>query len=112
MESSPFTSKIFQQTNSNWKQTFAFDADFKFFARAIVEQHHLKSSINISMQKVQGKQITARTVKQNYKESVKRLLSSENADSFMSSIRGAPAYWKQFLFELLAMVKQEYQLVF
>ena len=58
------------------------------------------------MQKVRGMQINAGTVKQNYKESVKRLLSSENAYSFMSSVKGTPAYWKQFLFEVLAMVKQ------
>ena len=58
------------------------------------------------MQKVRGMQITADTVKQNYKESVKRLLSSENAYSFMSSVKGTPVYWKQFLFEVFAMVKQ------
>ena len=98
--------KYFNQRLLNFKQTFASDADFIFFARSIVEQHHLKSSINISMQKVRGMQITAGIVKQNYKESVKRLLSSENAYSFMSSVKGTPAYWKQFLFEVLAMVKQ------
>ena len=58
------------------------------------------------MQKVRGKQITAGTVKQNYEVSVKRLLSSENAYSFLSSVKGTPAYCKQFLFEVLAMVKQ------
>ena len=46
------------------------------------------------MQKVRGMQITADTAKQNYKESVKRLLSSENAYSFMSSVKGTPVYWK------------------
>ena len=51
-------------------------------------------------------QVTAGSVMENYKESVKRLLSSENAYSFMRSVRGTPAYWKQFLFEVLAMVKQ------
>ena len=90
----------------NFKQTFASDADFIFFARSIVEQHHFKFSINISMQKVRGMQITAGTVKQNYKESVKRLLSSENAYSFMSYVKGTPGQWRQFLFEVLAMVKQ------
>ena len=60
--------KYFNQRLLNFKQTFASDADFTFFARSVVEQHHLKSSINISMQKVQALQITAGTVKQNYKE--------------------------------------------
>ena len=44
------------------------------------------------MQKARGMQITAVTVKQIYKESVKRLLSSENAYSSMSSVKGTPAY--------------------
>ena len=98
--------KYFNQRLLNFKQTFASDADFTFFARSVVEQHHLKSSVNISMQKVQALQITAGTVKQNYTELVKRLLSSENAYCFMSSVKDTPAYWKQFLFEVLAMVKQ------
>ena len=58
------------------------------------------------MQKVRVIQINAGTVKQNYKESAKRLLSSENAYSFMSSLKVTSTYWKQFLFEVLAMVKQ------
>ena len=41
--------KYFNQQLLNFKQNFASDADFIFFARSIVEQHHLKSSINISM---------------------------------------------------------------
>ena len=77
-----------------------------FFVRSIVEEHHLRSSINISMHKVQGVQLTAGSVRQNYKESVKRLLSNENAFHFMSSVKGAPVNWKQFLHEVLAMVKQ------
>ena len=43
---------------------------------------------------------------QNYKESLKILLSNENAFHFMSSVKGKPAYWKQFLHEVLPMVKQ------
>ena len=58
------------------------------------------------MHKVQGMQLTAGSVRKNYKESVKRLLSNENAFHFMSSVKGTPAYWKQFLHELLVMVKQ------
>ena len=55
------------------------------------------------MQKVQ---VTAGTqINQNCKELFKRLISSENAYSFMSSVKGTPAYWKQLLFEVLAMVK-------
>ena len=78
------------------------------FGRSIFEQHHLRSSIkiNISKHKVQGVQLTAGSVRQNYKESVKRLLPNENVFHFISSVKGTPAYWKQFLHEVLAMVKQ------
>ena len=51
-------------------------------------------------------QVTTGTVKQNYKESVKRLLSFKNAYSLTSSVKGMPAYWKHFIFEVLAMLKQ------
>ena len=58
------------------------------------------------MHKEQGMQLTAGSVRQDYKESLKRLLSNENAFHFMSSVKGIPAYWKQFLHEVPAMVKQ------
>ena len=51
-------------------------------------------------------QLTAGSVRQDYKESLKRLLSNENAFHFMISVKGIPAYWKQFLHEVPAMVKQ------
>ena len=54
---------------------------------------------------MQGTQLTAGSVRQNYKESVKRLLSNENAFHLMSSVK-SPACWKQFFHEVLAMVTQ------
>ena len=56
------------------------------------------------MQKVRVMQITAGTVKQNYKESVKKLNSPENAYYFLIYVKGRSAYWKQFLFEVSTMV--------
>ena len=59
------------------------------------------------MPKVRGMQITTNTIiKKNYKGSVKRLFSTENAYSFMSSVKLITAYSKQFFFEVLAMMKQ------
>ena len=43
--------KYFNQRLLNFRQSFASDADYMFFARSIVEQHHLRSSINISLHK-------------------------------------------------------------
>ena len=58
------------------------------------------------MYKVQDMQLTAGSLIQNYKESVKRILSNENAFQLLNSVKGTPAYWKRFLHEVLAMVKQ------
>ena len=98
--------KYFNQRLLNFKQNFASDADYIFFARSVVEQHHLYSSINIAMQKLNSCSVTAGCIRQNFKESVRKFVASNNAFSFMSSVKGTPAYWKQFLYEVLAMVKQ------
>ena len=42
----------------------------------------------------------------NFKESVKSLVAKDEDYNFMNTIKGTPAYWKRFLFEVLAMVKQ------
>ena len=99
--------EYFNQQLLNFRQSFASDVDCIIFARSILEQHHLRPSINISLYKVQGTQLTAGSVRQNYKQSVKRLLSNENVFRFMSSVKGTPAYWKQLFYEVLAMVKQQ-----
>ena len=98
--------KYFNQRLLNFRQNFASDADYIFFARSFVEQHYLRSSINISMHKVENMQLTAGSVRKSYYKPVKRFPSNENAFHFMSSVKGTPAYWKQFLHEVLPMVKQ------
>ena len=48
--------KYFNQLLLNFRQSFTSDPHYIFFARSVVEQHHLRSSINISQHKVQGMQ--------------------------------------------------------
>ena len=57
------------------------------------------------MYKIKSGTLTAGAVKSNFKEAVERLVASDNSFSFMSSVKGTPAYWKQFLYDVLAMVK-------
>ena len=83
-----------------------FETEFCLRFRLSFEQRHLRYSVNIYLHKAQGAQLTAGSVGENYKESVKKLLSNENAFHFMSSVKGTPVYWNQFLHEVLAMVKQ------
>ena len=42
----------------------------------------------------------------NFNEKLKEFTASNQAFTFMNSIKGTPAYWKKFLFDVLAMVKQ------
>ena len=42
----------------------------------------------------------------NFEETVRSFIANDSAFSFMDTIKGTPAYWKRFLFEVLAMVKQ------
>ena len=70
------------------------------------EQYQLRSSINFAMHKIKPGTLTARMVKNNLKGTFERLVVSDNTFLFMSSVKGAPAYWKQFLYDVLAMVKQ------
>ena len=58
------------------------------------------------MYKIKPGTLTARMLKNNLKGTFERLVVSDNAFLFMSSVKGAPAYWKQFLYDVLAMVKQ------
>ena len=90
----------------NFNQHFVSGADYIFFARSVYEQYHLRSSINFAMNKIKPDTITAGTVKSNFKATIESFVARDNAFSFMSSVKGTPAYWKQFLYDVLAMVKQ------
>ena len=61
----------------------------------------MRSSISFAMRKIKPGTLTAGTVKET-----KRFVVRENAFSFMSSVKGTPACWKQFLYYVLAMVRQ------
>ena len=98
--------RYFNQRLLNFNQCFASDADYIFFTRSVYEQHHLRSSINFAMHKIKPGTLTAGTVNSNFKRAIEWFVASDNAFSFMSSVKGTPAYWKQFLYDVLAMVKQ------
>ena len=70
------------------------------------EQYHLRSSINFAMYKVKPGKSTAGTIKGNFKGTIERLVANDNTFSSMSSVKGTTAYWKQLLYDVLAMVKQ------
>ena len=58
------------------------------------------------MQKIKPGTPTAGAVESNFKETIGRFVAIDNAFSFMNSVKGTPPYWKQFLYDVLVMVKQ------
>ena len=66
----------------------------------------LQQQINIAIPKVTGV-LKARSFKSvKFRKRVKDFLVSDQAFSFINTIKGTPAYWKRFKSEVLAMVKQ------
>lgn len=98
--------KYFNQRLLNYKQTFASEPDYLFFVHSVYQQLNMISRIKISMQKLCSTNLTAGMLSKNFKEKVKSFVANNEAYNFMSSIKGTPAYWKKFLYEVLAMVKQ------
>ena len=50
--------------------------------------------------------MTAGMLSNNFSETVQAVVAKDKAYRFMNSIKDTPAYWKKFLHEVLAMVKQ------
>ena len=98
--------RYFNQRFLNFNQYFALDADYIFFARSVHEQHDLGLSIKFTMHKFKQGALTAGTVESDFKGTLDRFIAKGIAFSFMSSVKGTPAYWKQFLYDALTMVKQ------
>ena len=76
---------------------------------SVYDQQNLRSSINFAMHKIKPGTFTAGTVKSNFKGTIERfVVIRDNAFSLslMRSIKGTPAYCKQFLYDVLAIVKQ------
>ena len=92
--------KYFNQRLLNYTQKFSADSDYIFFAHSVTQHLNLNSRINIAMQKVKTNQLTAGMLSRNFKESVKSFVANDEAYNFMNTIKGTPAYWKRFIFEV------------
>ena len=90
----------------HYSQKVARYGDYIFFALSVLQKVQLSSQINIAMKKVISNNLTAGMLSKNFKQRVKKLIAKDKAFSFMSSIRGTPAYWKNFLHQVLAMIRQ------
>ena len=71
-----------------------------------MQKIQLNDQINIAMKKIASDSLNAGKLSKNFKATIQQFIAQDKAYSFMSSIKGTPAYWENFLFEVLAMVKQ------
>ena len=97
--------KYFHQRLLNYTQKFSSDSDYIFFVHSGMQKLNLSNHINIAMRKVTSSQLTSGVLGSNFNEKVKEFIASDQAFTFMNT-KGTPAYWKKFLFDVLAMVKQ------
>ena len=54
------------------------------------------------MKKVCTTQLTAGMISNNFSETVNSFIAKDDVFNFMNSVKGIPAYWKKFIFEVLA----------
>ena len=90
----------------HYTQKFASDNDYIFFAHTVLQKVQLSSQINIAMKQVLSNDLTPGMLSKNFKQRVQEFIAKDKAFSFMSSIKGTPVYWKKFLLQVLATVKQ------
>ena len=86
--------KYFNQRLLNYTQKFSSDADYIFVVHSILQQLSLKEKTGVAMKKVAGTALTAGLLNDNFKERVKEFVASDQAYTFMNTIKSTPAYWK------------------
>ena len=89
---------------------FVSERDYIFYALSVTKELKLSSQINIALKSFGSGHVTAGMLSSNFTETVKSSLIKDDAYQFMDNMKGTPAHWKNFLFEVLAMVKQDCQL--
>ena len=88
--------RCFNQRLLNFNQYFVSNINYVFFTRSAYEQCLLRSSTSFAMHQSKASTSTAGTVKSNFKGAIQRFVVRDNGFSFMSLVKGNPAYWKQF----------------
>ena len=76
----------------HYTQKFASHNDYIFFAHTVLRKVQLSSQINIAMKKVLSNDLTAEMLSKNFKQRVQEFITKDKTFSFMSSIKGIPAY--------------------
>lgn len=77
-----------------------------FFANFVSQQLYLRNQINVTICKVSGSNINVGMLTDDFKERVRNFVVNDKAYTFMNNVKESPAYWKNMLTDVLAMVKQ------
>ena len=96
--------KCLNQRLLNYTQKRSSHSDYIFFAQLVIQKLNRNSQINIAMRKPTSNQFTTGMLSSNFNEKVKEFIASDEAFTFMNSMKGTPAYWKTFLFDVLLML--------
>ena len=96
----------FNQRLLIFAQVFHADSDYIFFAHSVRQKIQSKNQPNIAMIKFVLNNLAAGMLSKSFKATVKQFMSQKKAYRFMISIEGIAVYWKNFLHEVLIMVKQ------
>ena len=99
-------SKCYNQRLLHYSQQFASHTDYIFFTHAVMQKIQLNDQINTAMKKIASDSLNAGKLSKTFKATIQQLIAQDKAYSFMPCIKGTLAYWKNFSFEVLAMVKQ------
>ena len=81
------STKYFNQPLFNYTLKFSSDSDCIFFAHSVIQKIDLSNQMSIATRKVISSQLKAGTPNSNF-ESV----ASDQAFTFMNSIKGTPVY--------------------
>ena len=76
-----------------------------FFAQFITEQKKVSDNINIAQKKVHVQFLTASQIRSSV-QALQNLICQDQAYVLLRQISGTLAYWRQFMYEVVAMVKQ------
>ena len=77
-----------------------------YFLNTVLQRVELSSQINIALKKVLSYDVTSWMLSTTFKQRVREFIAKGKSFSFIRSIKGTPEYWKKFLHQVLAMVKQ------
>ena len=93
-------SKYFNQRPLHYTDMVAADSDYIYFAHSVLQKVQLSNQINKPLKKVVSNNLTAGILSEDFKARVKEFIAKIQGFSFMSSIKGSPAYSNRFLHQV------------